>query len=185
LGIGLVFAALGAARASDKDTGLAGKWATDPVRTATSDVRSNSLGKSIIEAASGAVTQQIPGGGRGGPGRSGGIRIDPNSTVVEKGSSPDGVALILEIKLSKTKITGKVTEVVRNATAAIEMGKATGSKFEFTTYKKVNEAKIATVYRGELVGPTTIELTRSSFADKPLDLTPEGKPKTLVFHRVK
>ncbi|HEX4997058.1 MAG TPA: hypothetical protein VFY29_02465 [Terriglobia bacterium] len=176
-------AVFAAAEAEDtkKEEGLAGKWITDAVSTAIPDVKSKSVLGRVLDSVGDVATQQVtaprgPGGRIGGRGP----QVDTSpATVVEKGNSPDGAALILELKPQKSRLTGKVTEVVKGDSFDIEEGKVTGATFEFVTYKKVLNAKTPTTYKGELRDDETIILTR---------LLPSGKeidPEPLIFKRVK
>lgn len=178
-----------------KDTGLGGKWATDPVATAKPPVKSNTITDKLIKGTTEVVTQQAPGTGRGpgrmgstGPGRmgpGGGPVIDTSSAkIIEKGSSPDGLALILELQLDKTKLKGKVSEVTTGLSYPIEESKVTGTQFEFTTYKKVGSVKVPTVYKGELTDEKTVSLSRFLISGKPVDPDDDGAATMLVFRRM-
>jgi hypothetical protein len=116
-----------------------------------------------------------------------GVNIDTGpAQVVEKGASPDGVALTMELKADKTKLSGKVTEIVTDVKTTIEEAKVTApNKFEFVVYKKVGSVKVGTTYKGELVDENTITLQRTNPSGKPIDTKPDGTQDTLIFHRAK
>jgi hypothetical protein len=173
-------------KAKDKETGIAGKWATDAVRDAVPDKKSDSFTTRLLQQAGDVAVSRVPtgrgpgGGGPGGRPRS----IDMSDAVVlEKGSSPGGPALILDLKLNKNKLTGEVMEVVSGAKVDVEEASVTGSTFKFTTYKKVVNVKVATIYKGELVDESTISLTRWSNSDKAVDTNPDGSVQPLIFKR--
>ncbi|HEX4998058.1 MAG TPA: hypothetical protein VFY29_07530 [Terriglobia bacterium] len=126
------------------------------------------------------------GGFGGGGGGLGGQRIETGpAQVIEKGESKDGAALIMELKVSKDKLTGKLTEYVSDSKYTIEEGKIVGNTFEFFTYKKVNNVKVGTQYKGQLVDENTLELQRFNPSGKPIDTKEDGTAETLVFHRGK
>jgi hypothetical protein len=109
-----------------------------------------------------------------------GLAVDIDGpTVLQEGRSDDGVALTMELKVDKNKITGSVTEVVTKTKTTIEPGKVDGNKFEFTVWVKKGDVKLGTVYTGELTDPMTIELKRTMVGGNPV----KGDPDVLVFHR--
>jgi hypothetical protein len=187
ISVGLMVFAAG--YATDRETGIGGKWATDPVRTARPDTTNGGIIGRVLQSASDVATQQVPtgrggGGAMGGPRR--GVQIDTSAPlVVEKGSSPDGVALIMELKLNKEKLTGKVTEVVSGSKFDVETAAVMGNKLQFLTYKKVMSIKVETVYKGELVDESTLAITRWTASGKPVDLKEDGSAETLIFKRSK
>jgi hypothetical protein len=124
--------------------------------------------------------------GFGGQNRNG-VNIDLNSAqVIEKGSSPDGVALTMTLKLDKTKLTGTVKEIVTDKDSKVEEAKVIApNKFEFTTYAQKGNVKVATVYKGEQVDENTLSLQRFLASGKPVDVKADGTAETLVFHRGK
>jgi hypothetical protein len=131
------------------------------------------------------------GGGGGGFGQGGGnrngINIDTGpAQIVEKGASPDGVALTMTLKLDKTKLTGKLKEIVSDVDSKVEEAVVTPpNKFEFKTYKKVGSVKVATTYKGELIDENTIHMQRLNAGGKVLDSKPDGTPDVLIFRRAK
>lgn len=240
--------ALGVAYAADKtkETGFAGKWATDAVATATKQKTKGGIMDSLIQNGVGAAGNAVPTGGRnggfggggfggngggfggngggfGGTGGGGGfggggggfggggggfggrdfaqfggnqgrqrVQIDTSEAqIVEKGSSPDGVALTMELTVSgkgeKAKLAGKIKEITTDADFKVEEAKLIGeNKFEFVTYEKKGNVKMPTTYKGELTDENTITVQRYDLSGKPKDKNPaDGTPATLTLRRTK
>jgi hypothetical protein len=167
--------ALAAAYAeSNKQTGVAGKWATDATLNAKPGGGAGVIREDFERGRSCLATS----------GKSRAPRIDFNGRLAGPDSN-EGPAITMEIKLDKAKLKGKITEVVSGDKFDIEAARVMGNKFDFVTNKKVSETKITTVYKGELIDESTIILTRWTDSGKPADRKEDGTQAALIFKRGK
>jgi hypothetical protein len=179
---GLMFAAV--LNAAGHETGLSGKWVTEAVLKGGSEpMRVLSLSHDLVLRPCDYWARD---GGGGFGGRSSGSCQEGNRTIVmEKGTS-DGPALIMELKVNKSKVSGSVFENLSDGKRDISEGSITGTKIHVVVSKKVvGSIEIATHYEGELVDTNTITLRRTSAGGKPLDTNEGGEAIALTFHRAK
>lgn len=141
-----------------QDTALVGVWSTDAVKTA-------------YRATDNRNTRKYEDG------------LYPNGPIVtQKGGSPAGPALVIDFRIDENTLVGKVTDFVSGTEFEIEGFSASGSKFEFTTNRKVANVMVRTTYRGQRADDGTIAIERLANG-KPIDTKADGTPNTLIFRR--
>lgn len=93
-------------------------------------------------------------------------------------------AITMELKVSKTKLTGDIVEIspddLTEQKLKAEDGTVTGSKFKFITYKKTGAIQIPITWEGELTSEKSMTVRRKNASGKVLDESGE-----FVLTRVK
>jgi hypothetical protein len=95
-----------------------------------------------------------------------------------------GPAITMELKVSKNKVTGNITEILADDLSdqklKIEDGTIEGAKFKFVTYKKAGGIELPIYWTGEIASEKTIYLTRKLTSGKSLD-----EVEKVTFTRIK
>jgi hypothetical protein len=83
----------------------------------------------------------------------------------------------MELKVSKNKITGNITEIspddLTDDKVKIEEGEITGNTFKLLTYRKANGLQFPIRWTGTILSDKSLKVTRKNSSGKVLDQVEE------------